>query len=130
PRAARRAGGACTLIARGPRGRPAGPLPSPAMEADSRLTAYPLLCVPAVVATLAAAYHLVTVGEFDRTSIVLGLAVIPAMVVREVLSALDIRSYARRLARQEAHFRSMVAGANDVTMIVGEDLIVRRSEEQ
>src|SRR5690606_20024676 len=58
-------------------------------------------------------------------SIVLGLAVIPAMVVREVLSALDIRSYARRLARQEAHFRSMVAGANDVTMIVGEDLIVR-----
>lgn len=113
------------VIASGARRAPAGPVPPPAMEAESRLTAYPLLSVPAVVATLAAAYHLVTVGEFDRTSIVLGLAVIPAMVVREVLSALDIRSYARRLARQEAHFRSMVAGANDVTMIVGEDLIVR-----
>ncbi|MFB6393334.1 putative bifunctional diguanylate cyclase/phosphodiesterase [Polymorphospora lycopeni] len=94
-------------------------------EAEGNFSAYPLLTVPAVIATLAAAYHLVTVGSFNVTSIVLGLAVIPTLVVREVLSALDVRRYARRLAEQEAHFRSLVSGANDLTLVVGEDLLIR-----
>ncbi|MEV1287230.1 EAL domain-containing protein [Micromonospora sp. NPDC049679] len=113
------------LISTGAHRAPAGPPPPSTIEAESRLSAYPLLSVPAMVATLAALYHLLTVGEFDHTSIVLGLAGIPAMVVREVLSAMDIRSYARRLAQQEAHFRSMVSGGNDLTMVVGDDLLVR-----
>ncbi|SDY56809.1 PAS domain S-box-containing protein/diguanylate cyclase (GGDEF) domain-containing protein [Micromonospora pattaloongensis] len=113
------------VISIGAHRAPAGPPPPPTIEAESRLSAYPLLSVPAMVATLAAVYHLVTVGHFDHTSIVLGLAGIPAMVVREVLAAMDIRGYARRLARQEAHFRSMVSGGNDLTMVVGEDLLVR-----
>lgn len=92
---------------------------------DTHVSAYPLLTVPAVVATLAAAYRLVTVGEFDRTSIVLGLAVIPTVVVREVLAVRDIRRYARRLVSQEAHFRSLVSGANDLTLVVDGDLMVR-----
>lgn len=92
---------------------------------ETHLSAYPLLTIPAVVATLAAVYRLVTVGEFDRTSIVLGLAVIPTLVVREVLAVFDIRRYARRLVSQEAHFRSLVSGANDLTLVVGEDLLVR-----
>lgn len=95
------------------------------VRADANLSAYPLLTVPAVVATVAAAYRLVTVGEFDRTSIVLGLAVIPTLVVREVLAVKEIRRYARRLISQEAHFRSLVSGANDLTLVVGEDLVVR-----
>lgn len=95
------------------------------VRADANLSAYPLLTVPAVVATLAAAYRLVTVGEFDRTSIVLGLAVIPTLVVREVLAVKEIRRYARRLVSQEAHFRSLVSGANDLTLVVDEELIVR-----
>ncbi|MDG4829409.1 EAL domain-containing protein [Solwaraspora sp. WMMD1047] len=92
---------------------------------ETHVSAYPLLTVPAVVATLAAVYRLVTVGEFDRTSIVLGLAVIPTLVVREVLAVFDIRRYARRLVSQEAHFRSLVSGANDLTLVVGDDLLVR-----
>jgi diguanylate cyclase (GGDEF)-like protein/PAS domain S-box-containing protein len=91
----------------------------------ARLSTYPLLTVPAVVVALAAVYHLVMIGEFDRTSIVLGLAVIPTLVVREVLATLDLRRYARRLVVHEAHFRSLVAGANDLTLVVGADLLVR-----
>jgi diguanylate cyclase (GGDEF)-like protein/PAS domain S-box-containing protein len=102
-----------------------GAQPHPPGEPETHLSAYPLLTVPAVVATLAALYHLVTVGEFDHTSIVLGLAVIPTLVVREVFAALDIRRYARRLVSQEAHFRALVAGANDLTLVVGADLLVR-----
>ena len=99
--------------------------PPPPGEPETYLSAYPLLTVPAVVATLAAIYHLVAVGEFDHTSIVLGLAVIPTLVVREVFAVLDIRRYARRLVSQEAHFRALVAGANDLTLVVGADLLVR-----
>nr|MDT0663049.1 EAL domain-containing protein [Micromonospora sp. DSM 115978] len=107
--------------------RRADPVPRPRDTGlpETHLSAYPLLTVPAVVATLAAVYRLVTVGEFDRTSIVLGLAVIPTLVVREVLAVFDIRRYARRLVSQEAHFRSLVSGANDLTLVVGEDLLVR-----
>lgn len=99
--------------------------PPPPGEPETHLSAYPLLTVPAVVATLAAVYHLVVVGEFDHTSIVLGLAVIPTLVVREVFAVLDIRTYARRLVSQEAHFRALVTGANDLTLVVGADLLVR-----
>ncbi|MFY1695291.1 EAL domain-containing protein [Solwaraspora sp. WMMA2101] len=90
-----------------------------------RLSAYPLLTVPAMVATVAAGYHLAVQGSFDRTSILLGLAVIPTLVVREVMAAADVRAYARRLAEQEAHFRSLVSGGNDLTLILGDDLLVR-----
>jgi len=98
---------------------------APPGEPEAHISAYPLLTVPAVVATLAAAWHLVTVGEFDKTSIVLGLSVIPTVVAREVLAVADVRSYAKRMSTQEAHFRSLVSGAGDLTMIVGEDLVVR-----
>lgn len=89
------------------------------------LSRYPLLTVPAVVATAAAVYHLAVVGSFDHTSILLGLAVIPTLVVREVLAAADVRAYARRLSVQEAHFRSLVSGGNDLTLILDDDLRVR-----
>ncbi|MFK3980132.1 putative bifunctional diguanylate cyclase/phosphodiesterase [Micromonospora sp. NPDC050397] len=113
------------LAAAGTRYANPGAQPPPPGEPETHLSAYPLLTVPAVVATLAAVYHLVVVGEFDHTSIVLGLAVIPTLVVREVFAVLDIRSYARRLVSQEAHFRALVTGANDLTLVVDADLLVR-----
>ncbi|MDG4823466.1 EAL domain-containing protein [Asanoa sp. WMMD1127] len=103
----------------------AGVDPPATGEPESHLSAYPLLTIPAVVATLAAAWHLVTVGQFDKTSIVLGLSVIPTVVAREVFAVSDVRRYAKRLSTQEAHFRSLVSGAGDLTMVVGEDLLVR-----
>jgi diguanylate cyclase (GGDEF)-like protein/PAS domain S-box-containing protein len=99
--------------------------PDPVDEPQTRLSSYPLLTVPAMLATVAALYHLITVGSFDHTSILLGLAVIPTVVIREIMSAADVRRYARRLAEQSAHFRSLVSGANDVTMVVDDDLVVR-----
>ncbi|MFD0747953.1 putative bifunctional diguanylate cyclase/phosphodiesterase [Phytohabitans flavus] len=97
----------------------------PPAEPETRLSGYPLLTVPALLAMLAALYHLITVGEFDHTAILIGLMVIPTVVVREIMAAADVRRYARRLVEQEAHFRSLVAGANDLIMIVGDDLVVR-----
>lgn len=93
-------------------------------EPQANLTAYPLLTVPAILATLSALYNVLTGGTFEHTTILLGLAIIPTLVVREVLVMLDIRRYARRLADQEAHFRSLVSGANDLTLVVGEDLLI------
>ncbi|MEJ3744272.1 EAL domain-containing protein [Actinomycetes bacterium KLBMP 9797] len=113
------------LIVAGARRAEVPSTPEPAPEPETRLSSYPLLTVPALLAMLAALYHLITVGTFDSTSILLGLAVIPTVVVREIMSAADVRRYARRLAEQGAHFRSLVAGANDVTMVVGDDLVVR-----
>jgi diguanylate cyclase (GGDEF)-like protein/PAS domain S-box-containing protein len=97
----------------------------PPDEPETRLSGYPLLTVPALLAMLAALYHLITVGEFDHTAILLGLMVIPTVVVREIMAAADVRRFARRLVEQEAHFRSLVAGANDLIMIVDDDLVVR-----
>ncbi|MBF9131892.1 EAL domain-containing protein [Plantactinospora sp. S1510] len=112
------------LIAAG--ARRANPVAQPTSmgEPQTNLSAYPLLTIPAILATLSALYHLVTVGTFDHTSILLGLAIIPTLVVREVLVMLDIRRFARQLANQEAHFRSLVSGANDLTLVVGEDLLI------
>jgi diguanylate cyclase (GGDEF)-like protein/PAS domain S-box-containing protein len=103
---------------------PSGPLPGLEPERD-HLSAYPLLSVPALVAVLAGAHHLVVYGGFDDTSIVIGLCVIPTLVVREILSGADLRRFARDLRAQEAHFRSLVSGATDLTMVVGDDLVVR-----
>ena len=112
------------LVAAGAREATSAVRPPPGGP-ETHLSAYPLLTVPAIVATIAALYHVLTIGEFDRTSILLGLAIIPSLVVREVLAVLDIRRFARRLASQEAHFRSLVSGANDLTLVVGEDLLIR-----
>ncbi|SCL20078.1 putative bifunctional diguanylate cyclase/phosphodiesterase [Micromonospora inyonensis] len=60
---------------------------------------WPRITAPAVIAALAAGYHLVRVGEFDRTEVVLGLAVIPPMVVRELLTVADTRRLGGREAR-------------------------------
>jgi PAS domain S-box-containing protein/diguanylate cyclase (GGDEF)-like protein len=95
------------------------------VDSETHLSTYRLLTIPAIVAGPAAFYHLVAFGQFDRVSVVLGLAVIPTVVVREILAVLDIRRYARRLVAQEAHSRSLVAGAHDLTLVVGEDLRVR-----
>ncbi|WP_245669776.1 putative bifunctional diguanylate cyclase/phosphodiesterase [Micromonospora mirobrigensis] len=92
--------------------RPAGPV-------------WPTVTAPAAIATVAAACHLLVVGEFDVTGMLLGLAVIPPMVVRELLSAADNRRYADRLGAQEAHFRALVSGGHDLVLLLDEALRVR-----
>ncbi|MGA3563407.1 putative bifunctional diguanylate cyclase/phosphodiesterase [Melissospora conviva] len=86
---------------------------------------YPMLTAPAVIASVAAVLHLLRSGDFDRTAVLLALGLIPSLVVRELLASHDIRRSARQLATQEAYFRSLVSGGNDLTLVVGVDLLVR-----
>ncbi|WP_305782968.1 putative bifunctional diguanylate cyclase/phosphodiesterase [Symbioplanes lichenis] len=99
------------------RPKPAGP--------DQYLSSYPLLAVPAAVGVGAAAFHLLTVGDFDRFAIVLGLSMVALLTMRELLVVKDIRQYTRRLMTKEAHFRSLVAGATDLTLVLDDRLTIK-----
>jgi diguanylate cyclase (GGDEF)-like protein/PAS domain S-box-containing protein len=102
-------------------------LPPPKLEPrdpDQYLAGYPLLAVPAAVGVVAAVFHLLNYGLFDRTGTVLGLSMVGILTMRELLVVRDIRRYAGRLRTKEAHFRSLVAGATDLTLVLDERLTV------
>ncbi|MGY3516209.1 putative bifunctional diguanylate cyclase/phosphodiesterase [Micromonospora sp. PTRAS2] len=86
---------------------------------------WPRVSAPAGIATLAAAGHLAAYGPFSTGMVLLGLSVIPPLVVRELISAADNRRYAGRLAAQEAHFRALVSGGNDLILLLDDALRVR-----
>ena len=103
-------------------------LPPPPLEPrhpDRYLASYPLLAVPGAVGVVAALWHLVTVRYFDTIAITLGIAMLAVLVVRELLVVRDIRRYAGQLRTAEAHFRSLVAGATDLTLVLDERLRIR-----
>lgn len=106
---------------------PSAPSPGATTPADTDGTfaSYPLLAAPIAIALTAATVHLVRHGSFDDTSIALAIAGILVLAARETLATLDVRRYAARLARREAHFRSLVAESTDVTMVLDADLVVR-----
>ncbi|MFJ6195575.1 putative bifunctional diguanylate cyclase/phosphodiesterase [Micromonospora sp. NPDC092111] len=88
-------------------------------------SAWPRVTAPAAVATGAALCHLAFVGSFTPTAVLLGLAVIPSLVGRELISAADNRQWARRLAAREAHFRTLVSGGRDLILLLDDELRVR-----
>ncbi|MFE9202156.1 putative bifunctional diguanylate cyclase/phosphodiesterase [Micromonospora sp. NPDC007230] len=92
------------LTAGGARRSAAGERPRP----GGFPVAWPALTAPAGIAALAAGHHLWTVGEFTGTAVALGLAVIPPMVLRELLAAADQRRRVARLAAREARLRDLV----------------------
>ncbi|MFI7216557.1 putative bifunctional diguanylate cyclase/phosphodiesterase [Micromonospora maritima] len=75
--------------------------------------AWPRLTAPAGVAALAAGVHLGTAGEFTPAAMALGLAVIPPIMVGELLAAADHRRRVERLAASEASLRRLVGGETD-----------------
>ncbi|WP_229071230.1 EAL domain-containing protein [Actinoplanes sp. DH11] len=101
------------------------PPPATPRSPDQYLASYPLLAVPAAVGVVAAVWHLLAVRRFDNQAIVFGLVMVSVLVVRELLVVRDIRNYAGRLRVAEAHFRSLVAGATDLTLVLDEQLMVR-----
>ncbi|MEU4422693.1 EAL domain-containing protein [Actinoplanes sp. NPDC024001] len=103
-------------------------LPPPPLEPrhpDQYLASYPLLAVPATVGVVAALWHLITVRDFTIQAIIFGLVMVSVLAVRELLVVHDIRRYAGRLRVAEAHFRSLVAGATDLTLVLDEQLTIR-----
>ncbi|MEO3781346.1 EAL domain-containing protein [Micromonospora sp. B11E3] len=101
-------------VARGDEPRPGGPPP-----------VWPGVSAPAGIAILAAGGHLAAHGDFGPGAILLGLAMIPPLLVRELMSAADNRRYADRLAAQEAHFRQLVSGGHDLILLLDAALRVR-----
>ncbi|MFR9775898.1 putative bifunctional diguanylate cyclase/phosphodiesterase [Micromonospora sp. MS34] len=109
------------LTAVGARRAAAGERPGPAGPP----AAWPGLTTPAGIAALAAGHHLWTVGEFTAPAMALGLAVIPPMVLREMLAAADQRRRAVRLAEHEARLRALIADARPVVPEHGADPLSR-----
>ncbi|WP_435152367.1 EAL domain-containing protein [Micromonospora aurantiaca (nom. illeg.)] len=72
---------------------------------DVAPAAWPRLTAPAGIAALAAGIHLGTAGEFSTAAMALGLAVIPPIMVGELLAAADQRRRVQRLAAREAWLR-------------------------
>ena len=102
------------------------PPPRPAVpEPAQYLSSYPLLAVPAAVGVVAAIIHLAGRGQWKPTAIVLGLCMVSTLVLREILVVRDIRQYAGALAEKEAHFRSLVAGATDLTLVLDERMRIQ-----
>ncbi|NMO52668.1 EAL domain-containing protein [Actinoplanes sp. TBRC 11911] len=103
-------------------------LPRPPLEPrypDQYLASYPLLAIPAAVGVVAAVWHLVTGGAWDTTAILLGITMVAVLAMRELLVVHDIRRYAGQLQTAEAHFRSLVAGATDLTLVLDERLRIK-----
>ncbi len=94
-------------------------------DAPGAFAGYLLLPVPLGLVAAVVAYHAIVVGGFDVTAVALGAAFCGALAVRETVAAIDIRRYAHRLASREAHFRSLVVGSSDVTVVVDPELVVR-----
>jgi diguanylate cyclase (GGDEF)-like protein/PAS domain S-box-containing protein len=116
--------GGLTLTAEGGSRREAPPrLEAP--EPEQYLSSYPLLAVPASVGVIAAVYHMATVGRFDGKATVLGISMVAILMTRELLVVRDIRQYAGQLKEKEAHFRSLVAGATDLTLVLDEGLRIK-----
>lgn len=94
---------------------------------DGRLTfaGYPVLAIPAAAAIGVAVHRVVTGGAFDRPSVLLGVVGITVVAIRESFGAFDVARYARRVVEQEAQFRNLVAGSNDVIMVLDGELVVR-----
>ncbi len=97
------------LIAAGARRTSAGERP----HHGAAPAAWPRLTAPAGIAALAAGVHLGTAGEFTPAAMALGLAVIPPIMVGELLAAADQRRRVERLAASEAWLRRLVGVGDD-----------------
>ncbi len=91
----------------------------------SMLAIHPVLNAPAAIAVVVALHRLLTGGEFDRASIVLGVLTGAVVALRETLAARDVAHSARHVAEREAQYRTLIAGSADVIMVLGSDLTVR-----
>ncbi|MDT5025685.1 MAG: hypothetical protein QOE61_2111, partial [Micromonosporaceae bacterium] len=94
-------------------------------EYESTFAGYPVLAIPTAAAVVVAMHRILTGGEFDRPSVVLGVGALAVLALREMLAAFDVSRYARRVVHQEAQFRSLVAGSTDVIMVLDGDFVVR-----
>jgi diguanylate cyclase (GGDEF)-like protein/PAS domain S-box-containing protein len=92
---------------------------------DELFGGYPMLALPVGAVVLATAYHLLAIGRPDHTAVLLGTVMGGLLAVREIPAAAELRRCARVLSAQEAHLRALVTGTSDVTLVLGEQLVVK-----
>jgi diguanylate cyclase (GGDEF)-like protein/PAS domain S-box-containing protein len=92
---------------------------------DDDAVGYPIMAVPVGGALAASAYHLATGRAFDAMSMTLAVVAIATLAIRETFALLDLRRLTRVMSRREAHFRLLIAGSTDVTLVLRDDLVVR-----
>ncbi|MET7469304.1 GGDEF domain-containing protein [Micromonospora sp. NPDC005222] len=95
-------------------------------DRDVAPAAWPRLTAPAGVAALAAGIHLGAAGEFSTGAMALGLAVIPPIMVGELLAAADQRRRVQRFAAREAWLRRRLgpaAGTAGPVLLTRADLV-------
>jgi diguanylate cyclase (GGDEF)-like protein/PAS domain S-box-containing protein len=101
-----------------------GPATALPARTEPGFASYPTLAVPVGAALAATGYRLVDGPPLGGVAVGLGLGVLVTVAVREFLAVLDIRGFARRIAAQEARFRSLIAGSADITLVLDDDLVV------
>jgi diguanylate cyclase (GGDEF)-like protein/PAS domain S-box-containing protein len=109
------------------------PLPQPGPDLsgsrpprlDELFGGYPMLALPVGAVVLATAYHLLAIGRPDHTALLLGTVMGGLLAVREIPAAAELRRCARVLSAQEAHLRALVTGTSDVTLVLGDQLVVK-----
>src|SRR5690606_6129948 len=101
------------------------PTPTTPPPSDGGFAGLPVLAMPLGASLVAIAFRLVAGETLDQVGLLLGAGMVTVLAVRETAAAVDVRRYARRMAEQEARMRALVAGASDVTVVLGDDLVVR-----
>ena len=93
----------------------AGPLPPVGSEPAA---GFPLFALPVLGCGLVVAYHLMTGGDLDASSIILATTALIAVAAREFVSAIVLRRQADHLADQGNRLRSLMFGSSDVAMVL------------
>ncbi|MFC3991588.1 putative bifunctional diguanylate cyclase/phosphodiesterase [Actinoplanes siamensis] len=103
----------------------ARPRPVPALRSGSGVALVLTAVAVAAAVGMAAVWRPLTSPGFGAEAVVFAVIMVSVLVMRELLVVRDIRRYAARLRVTEAHFRSLVAGATDLTLVLDEHLTVR-----
>lgn len=103
------AGGAAWLARRYPGARRAQPLP----RVDAAIA-----LAPAGLAAGSALYYAIVIGPLTADAVVLGMAVVAALSIRQLLAKIDVRRYAEEAADGEKYLRSIVAGSSDFVTVL------------
>ncbi|KXK63209.1 hypothetical protein AWW66_04555 [Micromonospora rosaria] len=80
--------------------------------------------VPALAVLLVLGSYVRAVDHIETTVLVFGLAVVPPLVVRELVRAAEQRRYATRRVARHARLRALVAGARDLILLLDDEMRV------
>ncbi|HIW62890.1 MAG TPA: EAL domain-containing protein [Candidatus Stackebrandtia excrementipullorum] len=103
------AAGTAWLARRYPGARKAQPLP----RVDAAIA-----LIPAGMAVGSALYYTIAVGSLTTDALLLGMAAVATLSIRQLLAKIDVRRYAEEAADGEKYLRSIVAGSSDFITVL------------